>query len=607
MNRRSLLRRIAAIAALPALPTGIHAVTVAASAPASRVRPSDPLWPTAAAWEKLNQDVGGQLIKVEPPLAACGRSPESASCKDIIADFRNPYYIGDQPGLTQSSGWLDAWISAASVYAVAVRNAADVAAAVNFARENNLRLVVKGGGHSYLGTSNAADSLLIWTRTMNGIVLHDTFVAQGCEGVQIPQPAVTIGAGAMWIDAYDAVTTKADRYVQGGGCATVGVAGLIQSGGFGSFSKNFGTAASWLLEVEIVTADGAIRIANTCTNPDLFWAIKGGGGGSFGVVTRLTLRTHELPALFGGALLTIKAISGDAFAQLIRRFVDFYNESLFNPHWGESATLRPNNTLAITMVSQGLDKQQAENVWQPFLDWVGSSSQDFTLASTPIIGSMPARNWWDAEFRRKNLPNTVHTDDRPGARESHMWWAGNQNEVSIFWHGYQSIWLPAALLQKDGQQRLADALLASSSHWPVHVQFNKGLAGAPPDVRAAARDTAMNPAVLDAFALAIIAGGRPATYPGVSGHEPDLALARREAGRIDQAMAELRKVAPDAGSYVSESNFFEPQWQTSYWGPNYPKLLSIKKKYDPAGLFFVHNGVGSEEWSADGFTQVTVR
>ena len=89
--------------------------------------------------------------------------------------------------------------------------------------------------------------------------------------------------------------------MQGGGCTTVGVAGLVQGGGFGSFSKGFGTAASGLLEAEVVTADGRVRIANACTNPDLFWALKGGGGGSFGVVTRLTLRTHELPAFFGAA------------------------------------------------------------------------------------------------------------------------------------------------------------------------------------------------------------------------------------------------------------------------------------------------------------------
>jgi FAD/FMN-containing dehydrogenase len=257
------------------------------------------------------------------------------------------------------------------------------------------------------------------------------------------------------------------------------------------------------------------------------------------------------------------------------------------------------------MVSQGLDKQQAETVWQPFLDWVSSSPQDFTLASAPIIGSLPARNWWDAEYRQKNLPNTVRTDDRPGAPETHMWWVGNQNEVGIFWHGYQSAWLPAALLQRDQQQRLSDALFAASRHWIVHVQFNKGLAGAPPEVIAAARDTAMNPAVVDAFALVIIAGGRPGTYPGIPGHSPDLTVARQEAGKIDKSMDELRKVVPDPGSYVSESNFFEQSWQQSYWDTNYPRLRAVKAEYDPAGLFFVHHGVGSEEWSPDGFTRLS--
>jgi hypothetical protein len=70
-------------------------------------------------------------------------------------------------------------------------------------------------------------------------------------------------------------------------------------------------------------------------------------------------------------------------------------------------------------------------------------------------------------------------------------------------------------------------------------------------------------------------------------------------------MDELRKVAPTAASYVSESNFFEPAWQQSFWGSNYPKLRAVKAKYDQDGLFFVHHGVGSEDWSADGFTRLT--
>jgi len=207
-----------------------------------------------------------------------------------------------------------------------------------------LRLVVKGGGHSYQGTSNSADSLLIWTRAMNKIVVHENFVARGCETKQAPQPAVSIEAGAMWLQVYNAVTTKAARYVQGGGCTTVGVAGLIQSGGFGSFSKYYGLAAAALLEAEIVTADGSVKIINACNNPDLFWAIKGGGSGSFGVVTKLTLRTRELPENFGAVFGSIKANSDEAFKSLIAKLIELYHDQLFNSHWGEQIRFTPDNT-----------------------------------------------------------------------------------------------------------------------------------------------------------------------------------------------------------------------------------------------------------------------
>ena len=73
---------------------------------------------------------------------------------------------------------------------------------------------------------------------------------------------------------------------------------------------------------------------------------------------------------------------------------------------------------------------------------------------------------------------------------------------------------------------------------------------------------------------------------------------------MHECMEQLRAIVPNPGAYVSESNYFEKGWQQAYWGSNYARLAEIKKKYDPDGLFFVHNGVGSEEWSADGFTKV---
>jgi FAD/FMN-containing dehydrogenase len=604
MNRRQFLKSATAIPLLTGCAQILRTSVEGAAQPVRRVRPGDPSWPSDATWDRLRQAVHGRLITVESPLIACQTAPHGASCAEVVEALNNPYAIGEQPALTQTSGWVDAWTSTPSVYAVAAANTADVVAAVNFAREHHLRLVVKGGGHSYQGTSNAADSLLIWTRAMNRIVLHEAFVPHGCAGTLAPQPAVTVGAGALWLPVYDAVTTQAGRYVQGGGCTTVGVAGLVQSGGFGSFSKAYGLAAAGLLEAEVVTADGAVRIANACTHPDLFWALKGGGGGSFGVVTRLTLRTRDLPEYFGAAFGTIKATSDPAFRRLMARIVGFYRDALFNRHWGEQIRVQRGNIVDIGMVFQGLNPTQAEDVWRPFLNWVSNAPQDFAWQRPLQIAALPARHFWDARFLKQHAPQVIITDDRPGAPEGHFVWVGNRGEAGQFLHGYRSAWLPASLLESDQQGALVDALFAGSRHWGISLHVNKGLAGAPAGDIAAAQDTAMNPVVLEAFALAIIAGKGPPAFPGMPGRESDLTGARRHADAVNRAMEALLTVVPHPGSYVAESDFFERAWPQAFWGSNYPRLAAVKQQYDPSGLFFVHHGVGSEEWSADGFTRL---
>ena len=107
--------------------------------------------------------------------------------------------------------------------------------------------------------------------------------------------------------------------------------------------------------------------------------------------------------------------------------------------------------------------------------------------------------------------------------------------------------------------------------------------------------------MLTALGLALIGSYGPPAYPGIPGYAPDLVDARAEAATVGNAMDELRRVVPEPAAYVSESNFFEKDWQRSYWGANYERLLAVKRQYDPDGLFFVHHGVGSEEWSDDGF------
>ena len=599
MRRRNVLQGLAAIAALPSLSLP-QWPTCAATPLIRRVRPGSAGWPDEPKWRALNTAVNGNLLMPESLFAACGSAEQgAAACQGLLKNMRNPFFLGDQVSGTQVCGWLDAWTPAASAYAVRAGSARDVAAAVNFARANALRLVVKGTGHSYLGTSNAPDSLLVWTRSMHEVVVHDAFVPQGCGGTVAPVPAVSTGAGAVWIELYHAVTTETGRYVQGGGCTDVGVAGLIQSGGFGSFSKAFGTAAANLLEAEVVTADGKVRIANTCTNADLFWALKGGGGGSWGVVTRVTLRTHPLPQYFGAVWGKIKAHSDQDFRTLIARFWAFYADRLCNPHWGEQVSFSPDNTLKLSMVCQGLDKEAARTVWQPFFDWLHTSGPAYTITDELGVGALEARAWWSADRNR-----SLVRDTRPGVPAYNAWWEGDQDQVGAFLHGYDSLWMPLALLREQGGLPLTDAVFAASRYKEVGFHFNKGLAGASPEVIAAARETATNPAVLDAFALVIIADGEGPAYPGQPGASIDREAARRDARAIDRAAAELRRIVPDAGSYVSESNYFNSSWQSAYWGGNYARLRRAKAHYDPEGLFFVHHGVGSEDWSADGFSQL---
>jgi FAD/FMN-containing dehydrogenase len=375
----------------------------------------------------------------------------------------------------------------------------------------------------------------------------------------------------------------------------------VQGGGFGSLSKGFGTGAANLLEAEVVTADGRVRIANAISNSDLFWALKGGGGGTFGVVTRLTLRTHQLPTFIGEVAANITAKSDVAYRALVERIVSFYRTTLMNPHWGEQISFQPGRQVIITMLFQGLDQAQAEQAWAPFFDWVAAQPDDYSFGR-PSVLAVPARDFWNVRVL-ESVPGAIDTDDRPGAPKENFFWANDAGEVGQVLHAYQSTWLSQELLEPGRLSALVSALVRASEIWGVTLYVNKGLAGAPAHVLGWTRATAMNPAVLDAFALAIIAANDPPAYPGVPGHEPDVTHGRRQAKAVDEAMAPLKALADRPASYISETDYFEADWQTAFWGNNYARLKKIKDRYDPGGLFFVHHSVGSERWSSDGFTE----
>jgi hypothetical protein len=287
----------------------------------------------------------GRLVTVQAPTQACLADSASPECDAALASLRNPFFIEDEPGAYHTTGWLGAYETRHSPCAVAVRTAADIAGAVRFARDRGIRLAVRGTGHDYLGRSSAPGSLLVWTHEMRDITVHDAFTPAG--GGQ-PVPAVTVAAGTRWLEVYQALASHG-RYVQGGGCLSVGAAGgFTQGGGFGSFSKRYGTAAGNVLEAEVVTADGEIVVASASQHPDLFWALRGGGGGTFGVLSALTFRTYPMPQTASVALGTIRSSSAEDYRHLVDALVRLFPD-LAAQGWGEQVRLGPDNALQLFM------------------------------------------------------------------------------------------------------------------------------------------------------------------------------------------------------------------------------------------------------------------
>jgi FAD/FMN-containing dehydrogenase len=161
---------------------------------------------------------------------------------------------------------------------VQVRDTADVAAAVRWANRFDVPLVARSGGHSYAG----------YCTTGNGVVLD----LSRLNGIRVARGRATVGPAAQLIDVQRTLTRRGVT-VPSGSCPTVGIAGLALGGGHGLAGRRFGLTSDNLLAARVVTADGRVRQVDADTNEDLYWACRGGGGGNFGVVTSLTLKTHR--------------------------------------------------------------------------------------------------------------------------------------------------------------------------------------------------------------------------------------------------------------------------------------------------------------------------
>jgi FAD/FMN-containing dehydrogenase len=161
-------------------------------------------------------------------------------------------------------------------------DAADARKAVQWAVAHGVPLRARSGGHSYAGYSTLSGGMMLDLRNMRGI------------SVDTHGRTATIGAGAQLIDVYSALAARGVT-IPAGSCPSVGIGGHALGGGMGLAGRKFGLTADNLLSARIVTADGRLITASAHEHPDLYWALRGGGGGNFGVVTSFTFRVHPVP------------------------------------------------------------------------------------------------------------------------------------------------------------------------------------------------------------------------------------------------------------------------------------------------------------------------
>lgn len=220
----------------------------------------------------------GSAVPSSPGVGSIAGRPLPADWRALAAGLRGSLLQPGQGGFAGASHVYNTRFDAVTPAAV-VRCAdpADIVASVAFARRFGLRAVAKAGGHGYLGSATVAQGMVIDTGPMAGV----SYDAAG--------GTATIGAGARLVDVYNGLAAHG-RSIPGGSCPAVGMGGHVLGGGLGVVSNAYGLACDAVLAIDVVTADGRSRTVSASVEPDLFWALRGGGGGTVGIATAFHVR-----------------------------------------------------------------------------------------------------------------------------------------------------------------------------------------------------------------------------------------------------------------------------------------------------------------------------
>ncbi|KAF5354162.1 hypothetical protein D9756_007141 [Leucocoprinus leucothites] len=261
--------------------------------------PGSPGYPSDAQWQVLTESVSGRLVHAVPSGQYCRQT----NCTDVewaSAKWRNEIpgamnlvnfeqdYDSNPPSLCGRTTPENCGQGDVPLYAILAESVENIQASVNFAREHNLRLSVKASGHDLLGRSTTKNSLLIHTHKLQSIDFTNNFHV----GDVNLGSAVTVGSGVGLSAMYNASKEVNKIFVGSSAATVVAAGGYIQGGGHSVLSPLLGLASDNVLEFNVVTADGSVRRANEAENSDLFWAMRGGGAGSWGVIVNATFRTY---------------------------------------------------------------------------------------------------------------------------------------------------------------------------------------------------------------------------------------------------------------------------------------------------------------------------
>lgn len=411
---------------------------------------------------------------------------------------------------------------------------------------------------SFTGKSTGKGALSLWTYNLKDSEIITNFKSKAYSG-----PAIRIGAGMSGAEA-DVASHAAGYHIVAGDCPTVGVAGgYAQGGGHSPLLSNYGMGADQVLEWDVVTPTGDHITVSPDQNSDLYWAISGGGGGTFGVVLSMTYKMYP-DTIVGGASLSFNSsvtsldnlwAAVDAFHAAVPAFVDTGATFLY---------LISNTSFTLaTATSPGDTGEQVQAKLAPFTSFLDKTGIPYDLVPTTFNSYFDHASHYFGPFPYGYFPSSQLASSRLVQRPT--------------------------ITNPDSNAALGKALrtITQSGDFSLTLlAFNGSLAN--PDVSA----NSISPAWRGGNVQMLITGEWDFTIPRS-------AMLEREDVLTNTVVPLIESVTPNSGTYLNEANYRQPNWQYTLYNINYPRLLSIKRKYDPLSLLYGLTSVGSEAWVSD--------